>query len=46
MEGDDMRLATSYKNLPESVSIGSMILIDDGRVACEVTEVLENSVKT
>jgi len=41
-----MQLATSYKALPDAVSIGSMILIDDGRVACEVTEVLENSVKT
>jgi pyruvate kinase len=46
MEGDDMQLATTYKALPDAVSIGSMILIDDGRVACEVTEVLENSVKT
>lgn len=46
MEGDDMRVATSYKALPDSVSIGSLILIDDGRVTCEVIEVLENSVKT
>jgi len=41
-----MQLATTYKGLCDCVSVGSMILIDDGRVALEVTEVLENSVKT
>jgi pyruvate kinase len=46
MEGNDMSVACSYKALAESVQAGSQILIDDGRIVCEVTEVADGIVKT
>ena len=46
IEGDEMRISCSYKSLPESVGIGSSILIDDGKIALEVTEIFENAVRT
>jgi len=45
IEGDNTRIACTYKSLPESVQIGSTIFIADGSVTCEVSEILENSVK-
>jgi len=46
IEGDEMRISCTYKQLPESINIGSSILIDDGKITCEVTEIFENSVRT
>ena len=43
IEGDNTRIACTYKALPSSVSIGSTIYIADGSVTCEVTEILEVS---
>jgi pyruvate kinase len=43
IEGDYNRLACNYKNLPSSVSVGSMVCIGDGVVQAEVTEVCEVS---
>ena len=43
IEGDYSRLACNYKNLPSSVSVGSIICIGDGVVQAEVTEVCEVS---
>lgn len=45
IEGDNTRIACSYKQLPETVSVGSIIYIADGSVTCEVAEILEQSVK-
>jgi len=44
IEGDNTRIACTYKSLKESVSIGSTIYMADGSVTCEVTELLDNSV--
>ena len=43
MEGDNTRVSTSYRELTETVQIGSKILIDNGALECEVTEVAEVS---
>ena len=43
IEGDNTRIACSYKSLPETVSIGSTIFIADGSLTCEVTEIMEVS---
>lgn len=44
MEGDNTRVSTNYRELTETVQIGSKILIDNGALECEVTEVAENGV--
>ena len=41
MEGDATRVSTNYSQLPETVEVGSKILIDNGALECEVTEVQE-----
>ena len=41
IEGDNKKIACSYKGLPTSVSPGSIIYIADGSLTCEVTEVLD-----
>lgn len=41
LEGDNTRIACSYKSLPETVQVGSIIFIADGSLTCEVTEVLQ-----
>ena len=43
VEGDNTRIACSYKSLPQSVSIGSTIFIADGSVTCEVIEIADVS---
>jgi pyruvate kinase len=43
VEGDNTRIACSYKSLPQSVSIGSTIYIADGSLTCEVTEIFDVS---
>lgn len=42
--GNPSYLACSYKSLPTTVSVGSKILVADGSVSLEVTEILESSV--
>jgi pyruvate kinase len=46
IEGDNTRIACSYKSLPESVQQGSTIFIADGSLTVEVAEVVEVSYKT
>ena len=41
LEGDSKRIACSYKSLPETVSVGSVIYIADGSLTCNVTEILD-----
>ena len=41
IEGDSKRIACSYKNLPQSVSPGSIIYIADGSITCEVVEIFD-----
>jgi len=41
IEGDNKRIACSYKGLPQSVSPGSTIFIADGSITCEVTEIVD-----
>ena len=40
IEGDATRVSTDYSQLCETVQLGSRILIDNGALECEVTEVL------
>lgn len=44
--GDDQRVSTTYKGLPADVKPGDTILIDDGRIALEATEVSATEVIT
>jgi pyruvate kinase len=39
IEGDNKRIACSYKSLPQTVSVGSIIYIADGSITCEVSEI-------
>ena len=39
IEGDNTRIACSYRALPETVQVGSIIYINDGKLTCEVTEI-------
>jgi pyruvate kinase len=39
IEGDNTKIACSYKSLPKTVSVGSTIFIADGSLTCEVSEV-------
>ncbi len=41
IEGDNKRIACSYKSLPQTVSVGGTIYIADGSLTCEVAEILE-----
>ena len=45
IEGDATRVSTSYAALTDTVQVGSKILIDNGALECEVTEVAEVSYK-
>lgn len=44
VEGDNTRIACSYKSLPTSVKVGGQILIADGTLVCEVKEIRAESV--
>ena len=44
IEGDATRVSTNYRELCDTVSLGSRILIDNGALECEVTDVAENGV--
>jgi len=39
IEGDNTRVSCNYKELCETVMIGSKILIDNGALECEVTDI-------
>ena len=43
VEGDNTRIACSYRALPETVQVGSVIYVADGSLTCEVTEIQEVS---
>jgi pyruvate kinase len=45
IEGDNKRIACSYKSLPQSVSVGGTIFIADGSLTCEVAEIFEVIIK-
>ena len=42
-EGTTEKIACSYKSLPETVQVGSIMFIADGSLTCTVTEILEVS---
>ena len=44
IEGDNTRVSCDYRELCETVQLGSRILIDNGALECEVTEVADNGV--
>jgi pyruvate kinase len=46
LEGNNEIASTSYKNLPNDVKVGDMILIDDGKIELKVTEVRDIDVVT
>jgi pyruvate kinase len=46
IQGDVNRCSTTFKGLPGDVNPGDMILIDDGRLMLEATEVTETDVVT
>ena len=39
IDGDSTKIACSYKSLPKTVSVGSMMYIADGTLTCEVIEI-------
>ena len=41
IEGDNKKIACSYKSLPTSVNVGSVIYIADGSLTCEVLEIID-----
>lgn len=43
IEGDDTKITCNYKNLPATLSIGSTVVVGDGCLTAEVTEVCEVS---
>jgi pyruvate kinase len=46
VEGDADQVGTTYKGLPGDVKPGDRLLIDDGKVVLEATEVTETEVRT
>jgi len=46
IDGDASRCSTTYKGLPGDVNPGDVILIDDGRLVLEATEVTDTEVVT
>ena len=46
IEGDNERCSTTFKGLPGDVRPGDMILIDDGRISLQATEVTKTDVIT
>lgn len=41
IEGDNKKIACSYKSLPSTVNVGSTIFIADGSITCEVFEIFD-----
>ncbi len=46
VEGDDERVGTTYKELPQDVQPGLELLLDDGNLKLEVVKVVGNDVHT
>lgn len=46
IEGTKERVSTTFKGLPQDVNVGDFILIDDGRVSVQVTDVTDTDVTT
>jgi pyruvate kinase len=46
VDGDKVEVGTTYKGLPGDVRVGDMLLIDDGKVALEATQVTDTDVRT
>src|SRR5438477_9967230 len=44
--GNDERVGLDYKELPRDVDAGSLLLLDDGKIVLEVTEVRGSEVHT
>ncbi|MGM0419703.1 MAG: pyruvate kinase [Bacillota bacterium] len=44
IEGDAGKISVSYKNLPEDLGSGSLILIDDGLIELKVIEINDNEI--
>jgi pyruvate kinase len=44
--GDEQRVGLDYKELPQDVSEGSILLLDDGKIVLEVTAVRGEQVRT
>ena len=44
--GDMEQVGVTYKNLPKDVKLGDILIVDDGNIVLEVTEVLDPLVKT
>lgn len=42
-EGDSSRVSISYKDLPDDISAGTRILIDDGNVTVRCTDIIRNA---
>mmetsp|Transcript_19353 Transcript_19353/g.29670 ORF Transcript_19353/g.29670 Transcript_19353/m.29670 type:complete len:396 (+) Transcript_19353:156-1343(+) len=45
IEGDANKIACSYKSLPKTVHVGSKIVIADGALTCDVTEIHDEFVQ-
>lgn len=43
VEGDNARVSITYKNLPNDISVGTRILIDDGNVAVRCSDIIRNA---
>ena len=41
IEGDNKKIACSYKELPQTVHKGSIIYIADGAITCEVIDIFD-----
>ncbi len=44
--GDEERVGVTYKDLPKDVKLGDILIVDDGNIVLEITEVLDPIVKT
>lgn len=44
IEGDNQKIACSFKNLPTTISVGSTIFIDDGALTCEVQSIQDDHI--
>ncbi|MDE6727091.1 MAG: pyruvate kinase [Oscillospiraceae bacterium] len=43
IEGDCSRVSITYKNLPDDISVGTKILIDDGNVVVRCSDIIKNA---
>src|SRR5690606_21042548 len=46
VEGSAQRASTTYAGMPGDVEVGDQVLVDDGRLSLEVTEVRDSEVVT